>query len=307
MLSRLARRGVAALRHAIDRTPIGSAEYWHVFNVTEHRKFASAAESFEHLRYRNDQYPGYLDLMPVAGADGLRVLDLGCGPGNDLVGFATSCRPARLVGADVSSVSLAEARARLALHGPSGAAVELVQLEEGGALPFEDGSFDLVHCSGVLHHVPDPLVPLRELRRVLAKGGRAQVMVYNRDSVWLHLYVAYVCRLKDPAFAGLGLDDAFRRTTDGVGCPISRCWTPAQFQSICRQAGLACEPTGAAVSLLEMEHWPRRWEAMRDPALPAEHREFLRDLTLDARGLPLHSGRPAGIDGCYRLTAASGP
>ncbi len=40
------------------------------------------------------------------------------------------------------------------------------------ALPVPDGSFDLVLCTQVLEHADDPAAAVRELRRVLAPGGR---------------------------------------------------------------------------------------------------------------------------------------
>ena len=54
------------------------------------------------------------------------MLDFGCGPGHDLVGFATVSRPARLIGIDVSPSSIAEARERLSLHQ---AVCEFIQLD----------------------------------------------------------------------------------------------------------------------------------------------------------------------------------
>jgi SAM-dependent methyltransferase len=51
---------------------------------------------------------------------------------------------------------------------------------EGSVLdiPFPAGSFDLVVCSGVIHHTPDPAKALDELCRVLAPGGRLYLSIY---------------------------------------------------------------------------------------------------------------------------------
>jgi SAM-dependent methyltransferase len=46
-------------------------------------------------------------------------------------------------------------------------------------LPFPDASFDVVICSGVAHHTPDPDRAFRELTRVLRPGGLAFVSLYS--------------------------------------------------------------------------------------------------------------------------------
>lgn len=45
------------------------------------------------------------------------------------------------------------------------------------ALPLEDGSFQLVLCTEVLEHVPEPAAALSEFFRVLAPGGRLALTV----------------------------------------------------------------------------------------------------------------------------------
>jgi SAM-dependent methyltransferase len=279
-----------------------SAEYWTRHNVTSHRAFRSVEDSLQYLDYRNQAYPGYADLLPVSGKDDLAVLDYGCGPGNDLVGFAHYSRPRRLVGADISESSLAEAQQRLHLHG---AQAELRRLGEGTYdLPLEAGSFDYIHCSGVLMCIADPPRLLREFRRILKPGGELRLMVYNYDSIWLHLYVAYVVQLENGLYADLPPRVAFTRTTDGEDCPVNAVWRPEEMLALGRDAGFEPVFLGAAVSLWELHTLPRRHLACLDPRLPDESREFLLGLRFDSQGQPWHREYRAGIDGCFQFRPA---
>lgn len=101
----------------------------------------------------------------------LAVLDLGCGIGNyhELLGG----KFARLVGVDVSTTSIEQAR-RLR---PS---IEYLTYD-GAALPFEDNSFDAVFTICVLHHVPPSMWQgfVSEMRRILRSGGLALIYEHN--------------------------------------------------------------------------------------------------------------------------------
>jgi len=103
-----------------------------------------------------------------------RVLDVACGTG------IVARQAAPLVGAhgqvtalDMNAAMLAVARA---LPAPPGATIAW---QEGNAmaLPFTNGAFDVVLCQHGLQFVPDRAGAVREMRRVLAPGGRALVIV----------------------------------------------------------------------------------------------------------------------------------
>jgi SAM-dependent methyltransferase len=79
----------------------------------------------------------------------------------------------------VAVVEIDETAAALAADGlrERGVAGD-VRVGDVHALPYEDGSFDVVHAHQVLQHVTDPVQALREMRRVCAAGG----VVAARDS-----------------------------------------------------------------------------------------------------------------------------
>lgn len=106
---------------------------------------------------------------------GLRLLDVGCGPGTITIDLATRVAPGDVVGVDSVDAPLAGAR-----EAAESAGVRNVtfRVADGMALPFDDGTFDVVHAHQVLQHVPDPVGMLREMRRVCRPGG----LVAARDS-----------------------------------------------------------------------------------------------------------------------------
>jgi len=101
---------------------------------------------------------------------GMRVLDVGCGPGALLPALAQLVgAEGRVVGLDYAAPLLDTARERVVAAGVG----ERVELVAGDAhrLPFADASFDAVHVERVLMHLEDPDAAIREMRRVTRPGG----------------------------------------------------------------------------------------------------------------------------------------
>jgi SAM-dependent methyltransferase len=108
------------------------------------------------------------------------VLDVGCGAGVEVVRFARA--GARITGVDIAESAITLARQNLQ-HAHLQARLEVA---DGEALPFADGSFDLVYAHGVVQYSGDDRRLVAECRRVLRPGGLAIFQVYNRHS-WLQL------------------------------------------------------------------------------------------------------------------------
>lgn len=98
---------------------------------------------------------------------GARMLEVGCGPGNALGAFATHCEPALLVGLDVDTELLDQARSALERDGVEATLVA----GDIRQLPFQTESFDVVVDFGTCYHIADAELALREVERVLVRGG----------------------------------------------------------------------------------------------------------------------------------------
>ncbi|HXU87945.1 MAG TPA: class I SAM-dependent methyltransferase [Methylomirabilota bacterium] len=298
------RAPIAWLRRVWSKTetePVTVDSYWSRHTVNS-KPFASAEESERYLEWRFEQYPLFREFMSLWGThDGEVILDYGCGPGDDVTGLLLYTRAKRVIGMDVSPKALGLTRGRLALHGVHPARFQLVQTSDSSVgLPFEAESFDYINCGGVLHHTSRPDEILREFHRVLKPGRPARIMVYNRNSLWFHLYTAYGRMLVENAFRGLSVDEAFARNTDGERCPIARAYAPDHFLGLLEKAGFSAEFVGGYLSLHELACWTAYGtRAVGDRRLGEEHRQFLNSLDFDASGYPRHAGKHAGIGGVY--------
>ncbi|WP_430646423.1 methyltransferase domain-containing protein [Agromyces sp. GXS1127] len=100
--------------------------------------------------------------------EGMRVLDIGSGPGTITLDLGRRVRPGVVVGVDSSPDVVARAQGLAESEGVANA-----EFRQGDAyrLDFPDGVFDVVHAHQVLQHLARPIEALREFRRVLRPGG----------------------------------------------------------------------------------------------------------------------------------------
>jgi len=97
-------------------------------------------------------------------------LDVACGPG--LLVCALAKRVQHATGIDLTPAMLEQARKTEQEQGLTNVTWEIGDVT---ALPYPDGRFEIVTCRFAFHHFSDPLIVLREMRRVCRLGGRIVV------------------------------------------------------------------------------------------------------------------------------------
>lgn len=122
-----------------------------------------------------------LMLSQLALQRGQRVLEVGCGPGDDVRAIARRVGPdGHVLGIDASPPIVAEAAHRSADKRLP------VEFRVGDALALElpDASVDRCRVERVLMHVTaDPALAIHEVARVLRPGGRAVIFDFDWDAL----------------------------------------------------------------------------------------------------------------------------
>jgi demethylmenaquinone methyltransferase/2-methoxy-6-polyprenyl-1,4-benzoquinol methylase len=141
----------------------------------------------------------------AAGRPGEQALDLCCGTGD--VAFALAAAGLQTTGLDFSNAMLSVARARQLRT--SGAGQPRFLQGDAQAIPFPDGSFDVVTVSYGLRNLTRWQGGLAEMLRVARPGGRLLVLDFGKpdNAVWRALYFAYL-RCVVPVFGRLFCGDA---------------------------------------------------------------------------------------------------
>lgn len=183
-------------------------------------------------RYQTEIVPGhkmgldvYREMLARTISPGAAVLDAGCGPAGLLSEYVEY---AEVVGVDETLTGFSE------FDGDFG----VTRLAESrlDALPFPDGTFDVVACSWVLEHLAEPALSMAEIGRVLRPGGRFVFITPNA----LNYIVA--ARRAIPDYPARGLVKAiYGRDEDFINPTYYQMNTPHDVERICASAGLIAE------------------------------------------------------------------
>ena len=120
-------------------------------------------------------------LRSVAPVDTGRFLEAGCG--RAATAYVLAQEGWTVAGVDMTESALGGARRAFE---QAGIAIDL-RLGDVRALPFEDGSFDLLYAGGVVEHFRETEQALREFGRCLRPGGIAVVTVPALTMSWPYL------------------------------------------------------------------------------------------------------------------------
>lgn len=118
-------------------------------------------------RLTNEPFISFLDLDETSS-----VLEVGSGLGILAREVAERVPRGEVWGVEYSADQLRRARDSAAAN------LHFIQAD-AHALPFSDERFRTVYCRYLLEHVADPVEVLREMRRVLRRGGRALAQENN--------------------------------------------------------------------------------------------------------------------------------
>jgi ubiquinone/menaquinone biosynthesis C-methylase UbiE len=236
--------------------------------------FTSSADKYDRFmgRYTRTLAPALADAAGVA--EGMRVLDVGCGPGG-----LTDVLAARVGAENVAAIDPAPQFAAAAGERNRGADVQVGVAE---ALPWDDGAFDATLSSLVIAFMRDPDRGVREMARVTRPGGTVAACMWDIPGGGMTMLSTFwrAVRRIDPDAAGerarpgvsegdiaerfrrAGLDDvvegSLEATADYAG--FDDFWDPFTF---------AVGPAGEYLASLSPERRAELREAVR-AAVPAD-------------------------------------
>jgi ubiquinone/menaquinone biosynthesis C-methylase UbiE len=198
------------------------------------------------LKHRSEhEQPWLPEVVPFHAMGGLRVLEIGCGPGYDALTLLQN--GALYSGIDIAPENIERTRKHLAPYGfePD------VREGDAEALSFPDATFDVVYSNGVLHHVPSIATALAECKRVLKPGGCLYLVVYNRLSIF-----AQVTMRIDAWRKGISLEERLTSIEANVldAQPIVNVYSRKEVRALLSAAGFV--PVSLTVRKLVREDLP---------------------------------------------------
>lgn len=166
-----------------DKQLVAVQQFWneHIHDWKVAKSAAGTKAFFDEIEeYRFEKLHYLPKIVKFDGYPEKKVLDVGCGVGNDLSRFCKG-------GSEVFGIDIAPHSIELAIRNFSQRELSGdFRVMNGEHMSFPDDSFDVVYCHTVLHFTPRPEKMIAEIERVLKPGGVAILMTVNRHS-WLNV------------------------------------------------------------------------------------------------------------------------
>lgn len=157
------------------------------------------------------------------------VLDVGAGAGEVAIALAEMVKSVEAL--DDRTEFVEEAHRLAAAMGAGN-----VNFSRGDpyALPFGDGAFSLVVCHDALHRLPEPVAALKEMARVLSRGGRLVVAEVSVGDL-VDPYLNEVAKLREPAHR--------------------RYYRASEYEELFARAGLATTERAQGKRTVDLDYW----------------------------------------------------
>jgi ubiquinone/menaquinone biosynthesis C-methylase UbiE len=222
--------------------------------------FTSSADKYDRFmgRYTRTLAPALADAAGVVS--GMRVLDVGCGPGG-----LTDVLAARLGDESVAAIDPAPQFAQACGERHPGADVRVGVAEE---LPWDDGAFDATLSSLVIAFMRDPDQGVREMARVTRPGGTVAACMWDIPGGGMTMLSTFwrAVRSIDPNVTG-------ERARPGV--------TEGDIGELFRRAGLDDVVEGSLEATADYADFEDFWDPFTFAVGPAG--EYLATLSPDRR------------------------
>ena len=173
------RKIVRAYEYHTDASPDGLKEKY----ITGESEFDQHFSNMKFYSISESSF-AYRDALLFNGIKGAVVLDYCCGNGEVAIELARQ-GASRVVGIDLSPVAVENAR-ELARSAGVDAVCEFLVMDAEHT-DFADGTFDLIHEYGALHHL-DLAAAFKELARILKPGGKVICTEALRHNPLIHWY-----------------------------------------------------------------------------------------------------------------------
>jgi ubiquinone/menaquinone biosynthesis C-methylase UbiE len=144
-----------------------------VDRASDFEMFSSCLTLIDSLPFFSECKRDSYDLLNAT--PGRRILEVGCGLGDDAAALAKRVAPGGSVVAIDGSQAMIDA-ARERHRDVAGLSFDVA---DAAHLPFDDASFDACRIDRVLQHIDDPALAIAEMVRVLRRGG--VVVAFDND------------------------------------------------------------------------------------------------------------------------------